>query len=161
ERISHSCFQVRPPKRIVTLFRSAAVHGFSTGRWICARSRLRCRLSSRRRSSSTRRWISCSMSWRDLRARVGEGAAEELGLIALSIACLLMSTHRSPNGARAVGSARRQSAAGCCGQSSVVVLHCRPKYTTSVANGNTRLHELRSAGDQETLKLRAERLGFQ
>src|SRR5262245_54454992 len=33
-------------------------------------------------------------------------------------------------------------------------------YTTSVANRNTRLHKLPSAGVQEALKLRAERLSF-
>src|SRR5262245_60845847 len=45
------------------------------------------------------------------------------------------------------------------GLSVVVLLGC-DEYTASVANENTRLHEIRSAGDQEALKLRAERLGF-
>src|SRR5690349_5450891 len=43
---------------------------------------------------------------------------------------------------------------------SSVVLRGRHEYTTSVANGNTRLHEIQSAGDQEALKLRPEHLSF-
>src|SRR5262245_18410097 len=47
-----------------------------------------------------------------------------------------------------------------CDVLSSVVLRGRPKYTTSVANGDTRLHEIQSAGDQKAVKLRTEHLSF-
>ena len=80
------------------------------------------------------------MSSRDLSESVGEdptlGCDEEPERVALS-----MGTSCGP------------------GLSSVV-LRRDAEYTTSVANKNTRLHELPSADRQEALKLRAERLGF-
>src|SRR5215475_1006798 len=43
---------------------------------------------------------------------------------------------------------------------SSIVLRGRREYTTSVANGDTRMHEIQSAGDQKAVKLRAECFSF-